>query len=249
MFRALSAVFLLTTALVGSAQIGVGFRAGVTWANMSFPDAGDEQYEFLNWETTPVLVPSAAIMIDAPIRGRFSLLAEVAYQQRGYERELSSWFSGGDYNERLALDYIDVDLLCKFRVGRAHVRPHFMVGPVLGRMVGARTLLSNEEGSFANASGFVLAPDEIGMQRWNVGICGGAGLNFSVGRSSLIFEGRYQYGLTNIWNGIVLTDQNGVTIGELNSYDRSWSFCIGWGFRLARPNDTIVPVPSDPSGG
>jgi Outer membrane protein beta-barrel domain len=232
MFRGLTTLFLLATAFTGSAQLGVGFRAGITWANMTFPDVDDDGYGDLNWETTPFKAPTAAIMIDLPIRGRFSLLTELAYQQRGYEHKWSNGPMGNDFTERLVLDYIDLDLLCKFRIGSSHVRPHLLAGPVFGRMLGARMLYSNDEGSFANASGIVLPPDAFGMQRWNIGICGGAGFNFTIGRSSLILEGRYQYGLSNIWNGIELVDQNGSTIGELNGFDRSWSFCIGWGFRL-----------------
>ncbi len=230
-------------ALHGStyAQVAIGFRAGVSWSNMAFLDVDDDAIGDVNWETTASVSPAFAVLADLPFGQRFSVVPEFAYVGRGYVTESSANPFGGADREKLRLDYLDVNLLGKYVLGQEPARPHLLLGPTFGRVLGGRYLYEEDNGDFENGSSF--DPGDAGMAEWNLGLCAGAGFSFSLGSTALFVEGRYQYGFTNIWNGVVLSDLNGATIGELNSFDRSWSFHIGW--TLPVPGkDAAVPEPS-----
>ena len=183
------------------------------------PPPGD-----INLETDPRPSPAFAVLLDVPFTQRVSLVPEVAFVQRGYtyKSALLSVFQ----SERLMLDYLDFALLAKFHFAEEPARPYLLLGPTIGRMIGARAIpLDN---AMSGSSGVVLDPDLIIMQRVNMGLCGGGGFAFTAGTTWLFLEGRYHYGLSNIWNGVVLADVNGQVIGELNSFDRSWQINVGW---------------------
>lgn len=220
------------------AQVAVGFRLGATWANMIFPDVDDEAPGDLNWETTTRLTPAFAVMADLPLTQRLSALPELAYVQRGYTFEAPT---GSVFRDNhLLLDYLELNVLAKFHLGEEPARPHLLLGPTVGWRMSTRIVY--DEKYDASQPGTQMVGGDVGMSTTNLGICAGAGFTFSVGNTWLFVEGRYNYGLTNIWNGVVLADVNGQVIGELNSYDRSWQFNIGW----------IIPVggnsaPDDPA--
>jgi len=218
-----SSIVLLAALGLGTlhAQVGVGLRGGINWAKMVEIN-GDG---ILN-ETHARLGPAAAIVVELPLSKRFSLLPELGFVQRGYQQEPPpySYYSEGEVNA--VMDYADMAVLAKFHIGQEPARPHLLLGATVGRMLGARQYLVDKEGNKVN--GTVLDPGQLDMAQWNLGLCAGAGFTFKTGTSHVFMECRYLYGLTNIWNGLVLADLNGSEIGELNGYDRSIQFTVGW---------------------
>lgn len=216
------AAFSLLTA---QAQVAVGFRGGITWAKMV------ETEGVLN-ETKARRAPAGAIMVELPLSERLGLASELGFIQRGYRQKTPpyAYYPQGELNT--VLDYADLAILAKFHLGQEPVRPYLLLGGTVGRMLGARQYLIDEEGK--KDQGTVLDPDKLGMAQWNLGLCVGAGFTFTTGTSHVLIEGRYLYGLTNIWNGLVLTDLNGARIGDLNGFDRSIQFTIGWIFPVGK---------------
>ena len=228
------------------AQVAFGVRGGAAWSNMVFPDVDDDGIGDINWETKSSVTPQVALFADVPFSQRFSLVPEVGFQQRGYFYDKSDFPGSIFVEQRLMLDYFEFNALGKFHLGREPARLHLLLGPGIGRMVGARNIIENYDPWIIGSNGSVLAPDDLKMPRLNVGIIGGVGATFSVRSSWIGIEARYQYGLTNIWNGIVLTDFNGATIGELNSFDRSASIHATWMFPLGEA-EAVSGSGSDPT--
>ncbi len=199
---------------------------------MVFPDMDDNAIADIRWETKSSITPQVALFADIPFGQRFSLVPELGFQQRGYVYDDHPFPMSVLDHQQLVLDYIEFNALGKFYIGNEPARPHLILGPGIGRVVGARNITDEDFPWSYGSIGTVLDPGDLKMQLVNIGLVGGAGFTFSIGRSWVGIEGRYQYGFTNIWNGVVLNDFNGYPIGELNSFDRSASIHATWMFPL-----------------
>lgn len=202
--------------------MSVGARAGISWPNTAVP-----QVE--TWNSKPRISPSFGLMMHIPIARRFGIQPEACYVGRGYRQEYAG-LGQVKQADLYVFDFIDANALLTLRLGQEPVRPHLLFGPTIGFMTGAR-ILSEKEGSVSGGS--VLDPVKLRLNRTLFGLCGGAGFTFSAGASMLTLEGRYAYGITDIWNGLVFTDINGSTIREAHGYDRSITVCLSW----------MMPVP------
>ncbi len=219
------------------AQVSFGVRGGANWAKMAankgmVQDVGNR----LGFE--------AGVALGIPMADWFTLGPEVYYVQRGYHREA---FPPGFFpEERLILGYADLAVLGRIHAADGPARPYVTVGATVGRILDARLYQTNswtkeEEAIVLDPSGVTMGPwsEKRPMSQWNLGLCGGLGFTFSIGTSQLLIEGRYRHGLTNIWNGVPVTDINGAPVGELNGYDRSISASLAW----------LIPLGQQPSRG
>lgn len=215
-------VFGFATA-VASAQLSFGFRAGVAWANQDSPQLAE-------WDTKARIAPAFGLLLHAPITPRIGIQPEAAFVSRGYMQDLGTSVQGPSA-QHIVFDFIDVNALFAVRLASEPVRPHLFLGPTLGLMTGAR-VLTESDGYVSGGS--VLDPVKLRLNRTVFGLCGGVGFLFSTGASWLSVEGRYAYGLSDIWNGLTLVDVNGTVIREIHSYDRSLSLSIAWLMPVAK---------------
>lgn len=218
-------------------QAMVGFRGGVNWAKINSRDG------LLGTPSTR-LGPTGALVFGVPLSKVLTLAPEVGFTQRGYGAEAQpfGFFSG----QKLALDYADLGLLLRVHMAEGPpARPYVLAGATWGYLVGARMFQFNP---WTNAfQGTVLDPGDVRtspwssgyMNRWNVDLCAGLGFIFTAGRLQVFVEGRYQYGLTNIWNDVPVADVNGSPVGVLQAYDRSISVSLGW----------LIPLGADAGKG
>lgn len=223
------------------AQLFLGVRGGLNWAQM-------EGKEGILGDPGTLLGPTAALIIGLPITGHFTLVPELGYVQRGYHRGQVPM--GLFPEERLVLDYADLALLGKFHPVDGPTRPYVLVGATVGRLLGARLFQTNpftqeEQGVVLDINRVRTSHWSEGpMNPWNLGLCAGFGFAFTTGSSQVVVEGRYLYGLSNIWNEVPVTDVNGVLIGKLNGYDRSIALNVGWLVPVGRsgPKDGAAPA-------
>lgn len=214
-FLTLLLAFAVATQSFG--QLSVGFRSGISWVNISVPQID-------GWKSEPRLAPSFGLLTRIPISLRLGIQPEACFVGRGYRQEFPGMGQAG-YADIYVFDFIDANALMTFRMGREPVMPHLLFGPTVGFMTGAR-VLSEIEGSVSGGS--VLDPVRLRLNRTLFGLCAGAGFTFVVGASHLALEGRYAYGITDIWNGLVLTDVNGATIRKAHGYDRTITVSLAW---------------------
>lgn len=238
-----STLLAVAAALAAQGQVSVGFRAGVNWASMNGENG-------LVGKPANRIGPSGAMVIAVPVAKSLTLVPELAFSQRGYGAQALRFTLIGDH--KLALDYADLGLLMRVHVAQGPpTRPYVLAGATLGYLVGARLFQFDR---WANGyQGVVLDPGNVRtgpwssgmMNRWNIDVCAGLGFMFTAGRSQVSVEGRYQYGLTNIWNDVPVTDVNGSPMGVLKGYDRSICLSLGWLIPLGVKAGKGGEVPSE----
>lgn len=100
----------------------------------------------------------------------------------------------GDDNMELQLDYIEVPVTALFSLGNG---PYAFVGPSFGFEIDCdiNVEFAGTESSFDCDDDSV---EGFNRKKLDVGVTGGLGLQFPLGPGSLLVEGRYTHGLTNL---------------------------------------------------
>lgn len=101
---------------------------------------------------------------------------------------------GGDDDLELQLDYIEVPITAMFSLGNG---PYLFVGPSFGFEIDCdiSVKFGGSENSFDCDDDSV---DSFERKKLDVGVTGGLGFQFPAGPGSLLIEGRYTHGLTNL---------------------------------------------------
>lgn len=164
--------------------VGLGFKAGLNGANVSVdPDE----------DTSIRLGLIGGGVVSFGVHDAFAVQLEVLYSQKGADIDIDG-VSG-----TFAVDYFEVPLLAKVMVPTGgNVRPVFFVGPAVAFEVSCS--ISGEDMGVSvdvdcDAAGF-----DGGLERkkTDFGIVGGAGFEVDAGPAVVTFEGRYNFGLTNL---------------------------------------------------
>ena len=182
--RVVALLGILALPAAAQAQISAGVRAGVNLADLT----PEPEVPF----KIPV-VPSdvegvrgglvAGGFVTLPVNSLLAFQPEALYSRQGAK------FTNG--SGAMALDYIQVPLLARVRTG-AGSRLAVLLGPSLG----VRTHVSSHADSSVNLN----RPTPRGglddwVRRFDLGLVTGAGLDMG----HLVFDGRYTWGMTNIW--------------------------------------------------
>lgn len=118
--------------------------------------------------------------------------AEVTYEGAGWQENIQELPER--YERRT--DYVDVQILTQFSVGRGLVQPMLQAGPFISFPIAEEEVIP---------AGYdpELAPENAYYGReldWrvNYGLRAGVGLNFEIGRATLQIEGRYLQGFSDL---------------------------------------------------
>ena len=198
-FRLITATLaLLLAAFATSAQrhykphVHVGVHAGMSMARTSFYPSVKQQM-FNGFQ--------AGVSIRYAEERHVGLLAELNLTQRGWKEDLSE--TALSYHRRLT--YIELPVMTHIFFGSRVVKGFVNLGPQIGYMIG-----SNISANF-NYSDIAKVPEwpenhrseQLDMKitnRFDYGITAGAGVEFVIARRNCIYlEGRYYYGLGNIY--------------------------------------------------
>ncbi len=193
--RLLCLVAILITAASAQAQFRVGLFGGTNFASLDDDDL----------ETTSVdsrTLPQFGAILEYRLSSRLSLRTEPSFVKKGGVVNSSD---GTDNQEtEVGLSYLDIPLMLKFSAGNGKLRPYLSGGAVLGILLGTdRTKASD------GVQNLEFDVDEI-ITNSDISLPLGAGLDYSIGRSSLFLQGRYNFGLSDIATG-----------GEAKVYDSS----------------------------
>lgn len=172
----LPALVLGLVALTASpawAQGGGGVIIGANFANIEFTGSDEP-----NWDRRLGLV--GGVFVTMPLGSSFSVQPEVLYSQKGAKAK-----EGGD-ELTLELDYLDIPVLARVTAGG----PTGLVlfgGPSFGFKLRARSKVdvegTKEETDIGND-----------VETFDLGLVIGAGVQ----SRSVLFDARYQWGLSNI---------------------------------------------------
>ena len=167
---------LICSATIVSAQgFGVGAKGGVNVASQQV--TGDTDGPSLDSRIGVV----AGGFVTLPLASWLDLQAEGLYSQKGARLK----FMG--IESTLALDYLDVPVLARIRLGGGHSRYYAVGGATMSVLLRARARTK-----FSGSTEDVDVADQV--ERFDFGVTAGGGVE--IGR--LIIDGRYTFGLTDI---------------------------------------------------
>ena len=178
---------LFVTAVAAEAEpgdISLGAKMGLTQTNISqTPESWDDATSYRAGFT-------AGMFLNYEFNDNFSLQPELLYVQKGVDATLYEGFI--DIGATLSLEYFELPLLAKYRfAGMKKVTPYIYGGPsfsyaLSSELKGTVSILSAEVdfSSLTHTTDF--------------GIIMGGGIEVPAGSVTLLFDGRFMYGFTNV---------------------------------------------------
>jgi hypothetical protein len=188
-WRAVAIGALFTGALLaqqqsGAAQVVLGAKLGMTWANI------DEDPEELETGSLSSFGGGGFLRFGL---GGISIQTELLALTRGAEFEDDEL----DGSLKLKLNYIDVSALLRLALGsEASFTPYLLVGPSLGFEISCDVEFDSDAGDFSDDCD----DDEDLFERSSTdfGLTGGVGFELPLGPGNVLLEGRYTFGLTDL---------------------------------------------------
>jgi hypothetical protein len=179
--------------------IRLGFNAGINIANQSLTNFS---FSDSKGSRKGVIIGG---LVELGISNLFSIQAEPRYIQKGR--------NGGEFVITTAdspegigrgelvykLDYIEIPLLLKARVGPGNIKGFFFAGPNLGLMLSAKGVLNLTEVYVQS----VTPPPDVDLkdeyETLDLSIDAGGGVEYRIGpKMSFLGSARYSHGLSNI---------------------------------------------------
>ena len=216
------AVFLMAVAaLVTAAQthyegnISVGGKAGATFSKINFNPS--VQQSMINGIT-------AGVMIRYFEEKNFGLIGELNVAQRGWKEA----FDDSDYSFSHSFTYLELPIMTHIYFGNNRVKGFFNLGPELNVMI-ADGISSNFEYQQAGELDYFIENtrhiEQMTMKlnnKLDYGICAGAGMELNLTpKHSLLLEGRFYYGLTDVFSNHktdIFSGSNSMTISVTLGY-------------------------------
>lgn len=174
-------------------HFAIGGKAGVTLSNMSFTPGVEQS---MNQGIT------MGIVARYTEEKFFGLIGELKIEQRGWKEK----FEGTSFNYSRTLTYIQLPLLTHIYFGGKKFKGFVNLGPSVGYMISSSISANFDYENPASVEGFPIENRHINQMvmpiknKFDYGILGGAGIEFVIKkRHSIMLEGRYYYGLGNIF--------------------------------------------------
>ncbi len=179
-----------------SPNFAVGLKGGMSLSRMSF---SPEVHQKFNSGLT------AGICARYTEEKYFGLIAEINYTSRGWAEDFGR-DDAPELSYSRTLNYISIPLLTHIFFGSEKVRGFVNLGPEVSFMLSNSVSANFDYMNYKELPGFpqgyrtneqlTMDPD----RKFDYGIAGGAGIEFVVKRRhSIMLEGRYYFGLGNIY--------------------------------------------------
>ena len=174
-------------------HLSVGFKAGMTMSEMSFSPSVKQA--FTDGTT-------GAVTFRYTEEKLFGLIAELGWSQRGWQED----FEDSPCRYSRALTYLRLPMLTHIYFGSPRFKCFFNLGPEFSYMVSDKITANFDYHDPYHAEGFptkARMTEQLTMDvknKFDYGITGGFGVEFYVTpRNSVTLEGRYYFGLGNIF--------------------------------------------------
>lgn len=203
-----------------ASKVSVGMHAGADFSQISFYPSVPQS--FLPGVT-------AGIAIRYIEENHFGIIAECNFTQRGWKEDFKDT---SQFNYSRTINYIEIPVYAHIYFGSQKARFFVNAGPEINFFL-AESTSSNfnpyEISVIPNFPNKNRATDQMLLpvqKKVDYGISGGLGIEFQINkRHSIFLEGRFYYGLGNIFN-----DKRIDPFGASNSM--TISATAGWWFRL-----------------
>lgn len=218
LFTGLIAI-LLTLNL--SAQVKFGAKAGLNFTDVNADLYIDAVNDAPEMNTSFVL----GIHSEIPINATLSFQPELQYARRGFGINQGTSFDvfGLEVpvgaNARTVLNYVEMPLLMKAKVGNEKIKAYGLIGPSLGRATSAKIESSVTFLIDWNLPDVNIDLDDNMYNRNDISAVIGAGAEVSTETGSLFADVRYQRGFNSVLD---------VGITDLNIKHTSVQFAVGY---------------------
>lgn len=123
----------------------------------------------------------------------FGIQAELLFTQRGWKDRLEDY---PNLHFERSLNYVELPIMSHIFFGNNRVRGFFNLGPKFAYFLGD----AQKTNITPPVEGIITDHHTLKVsKRFDYGITGGAGMEFRFGRNSLLVEGRYYFGLGDIF--------------------------------------------------
>ena len=184
------AAFLLLGAATATAQKGFkpelsfGATGGMTLSKMNFSPTIVQKY---------LPGPTIGVAFRYISEKYFGIQAEIRYTSRGWK---DYWEDYPEYNFERRLNYLEVPILTHIYFGNNRIRGFVNLGPQLSFFLNDSSTGNMTDVSELQTEHHTLAVDN----KFDYGITGGGGLELRFrGKHSFLLEGRYYFGLGDIF--------------------------------------------------
>lgn len=176
-------------------NFAIGGKAGGTLSMMSFSP-----------KVSQSMLPGvmAGVVARYTEEKLFGLIAELNVEQRGWREKYDD---GMTFSYSRTLTYIQIPLLTHIRFGSDRFKGFVNLGPEIGYMLGDHISANFNWRDITNVNGYpqgYRTNRQLEMQvenRFDYGISGGLGMELILKRRhSIMLEGRFYYGLGNIFH-------------------------------------------------
>lgn len=201
----IAALVALAGSLTASAQhyytpdFSIGAKGGVTLSKMDFmPSVRQKMTQGMTF----------GLMARYTEEKLFGLVGELNITQRGWAED----FQGKPFSYSRHLTYIQLPLLTQIRFGWRKAKIFINLGPEAGYMLASNIKSDFNYADLKSVEGFPsgrrTAQLALGIDnRFDYGIAGGAGVElFASPRNSFLLEGRFYYGIGNVFKATRTSD-------------------------------------------
>jgi len=194
MLAALGTIYGIMAQRTYDPHFAIGGKGGVTLSNMAFTP-GVEQ----------ALIQGMQVGVTARYVEEkfFGIVAELNIEQRGWKET----FDETEFKYQRRLTYLQLPVMTHIYFGSKTFKGFINLGPSVGYMIADGISSNFDHNNPAAVAGFPIANRHVNQMsmeiknRFDYGICAGGGIEFVIKRRhSLILEGRYYYGLGNIFS-------------------------------------------------
>lgn len=184
------------------AQVSVGLKGGINFANISTPDLS-----VINIPSTDAnLSFTYGAVAEIGIKNGFAIQPEINYSRKGFELGVDFPLDILDFALPVGvkaitdLNYIEAPVLAKYNFGTGRLGGYVTAGPTVSYARSAR---------FKTAASFIIDInvvnrefdlDALNVSRWDIGGAIGAGATLDLGSTQLFVDARYTHGFKKLDN-------------------------------------------------
>lgn len=212
---AVAATLFATAQTHYEGSFSVGGKGGATFSKVNF-----------NPSVQQTMLPgmSAGVMFRYIEEKAFGLVAELNMTQRGWKEA----YDDADYNYSHRFTYLELPVMTHIFFGSERVKGFFNLGPELNVMIGdgiSSNFSYQDAGNMEYFNRNSRHIEQMTMDihnRLDYGICAGAGMEVNLTpKHSLLLEGRFYYGLTDVFPNHktdVFSGSNSMTVSVTLGY-------------------------------
>ena len=209
----IAAALLLASPPASRGEVRLGVQGGPVWATQVLSsDEGDEGDE-RGFDIGTRTGFSVGFVLDVDLGSRVWLRLAPGWAERGSTFTLELFWE--EHRGRFELGYVELPVTLSVALTSGTVRPYVTGGGTIGSLARARMVAIREDGEESEDAGEF-------FEDWDFGLTCGAGLVVVGKRTRGFVEGRYTWGLSDLW-----VEDTG---GSLKN--RGWQLLVGVTFGL-----------------